>query len=673
MQYPEVTKESVQEYLTAAYARGWKLIGLREELADQSDLAGNEGDAKTVQVIMSARANSLRSALTIGSLCMGSIEKDREIFYIGRSHIDDENGNALVVDWRAPVSEPFYRATFSDPQNLRHRWRFVCEGSMLNDLIDEDFTNPESLVAASGIPDPLLAELGRTRTGQMRDIVATIQSEQDEVIRRPLQECVVVQGGPGTGKTAIGLHRAAFLLFENRLELMRDGVLVLGPNKMFLNYISQVLPALGETSAFQTTLSALLGFKGKGEERDDILSILGDARMASLIESALEVLVRKESQILHVQVRNRSIEVDAELLEQIKNQNLNGNGSWSSRRRSFREGVVHALFLQYGAKHSLEFEDFRRDIMTSGLNRELSRLWPSTSAESLVYRLLTNRKFLRDSSEGILTNEECEVVLAWRRGLPLGGISSYAEAVLIDEAKFQLSGSVEKFGHVILDEAQDRSAMELRAIGRRAKNGSLTILGDLAQGTSTAAVENWETAIGHLAPSRTSHVLELSLGYRVPKPIMDYANRVLERAAPGLKPTTSVRLNGKAPEFILTTRENIHSEVAKLCSALSAEFSLVAFIMPSSLRESVSNAIDDVGIPSQSNGVTEFGRGILALTPKESKGLEFDAVVVVEPGLILDEEPGGAKALYVALTRSVQNLTVLFTSPKSLELFKMNA
>ncbi len=209
---------------------------------------------------LNARLRSLDTE--VDGLAFGRLDAEAgDTWYVGRRHVEDEAGDPVVVDWRAPVSTPFYRATAADPLELKRRRRFLMTARHVDDLFDEVFDDPDSVDAAhhGGIPDPLLAELERSRTGEMRDIVATIAAEQDVVIRAPLDTCLVVQGGPGTGKTAVGLHRAAFLLFEHREQLDREGVLVVGPNPLFLQYIAQVLPSLGEAATRQTTVERLVG------------------------------------------------------------------------------------------------------------------------------------------------------------------------------------------------------------------------------------------------------------------------------------------------------------------------------------------------------------------------------------------------------------------------------
>ncbi|HEX4866912.1 MAG TPA: hypothetical protein VFV32_04740 [Acidimicrobiales bacterium] len=258
MSHPELATE--QAYVDRAYAHLAAMRDRTRAAVAVADTAAQAVDAAIARTHLQARLRSLHTE--VDGLSFGRLDAETgETWYVGRRHVEDERGDPVVVDWRAPVSVPFYRATAADPLELVRRRRFVMTKRRVDDLFDEVFDDPDSVDAAhhGGIPDPLLAELERSRSGEMRDIVATIAAEQDVVIRAGLDTCLVVQGGPGTGKTAVGLHRAAFLLFEHREVLDRAGVLVVGPNPLFLRYIAQVLPSLGEAATRQTTMDRLVG------------------------------------------------------------------------------------------------------------------------------------------------------------------------------------------------------------------------------------------------------------------------------------------------------------------------------------------------------------------------------------------------------------------------------
>src|SRR5437764_10710108 len=286
------------------------------KVADEDVLGANKADADAVKWQLQRRLASLDDDAAV--LCFGRIDEESgDCWYIGRRHVEDEVGAPVVVDWRAGVATPFYRATLADPFGLKGRRRFVFTARELQDVFEEDFDDPDTLAGSGGVPDPLLAELGRARTGAMRDIVATIQAEQDAIIRAPLETCLVVQGGPGTGKTAVGLHRAAFLLYEHRTVLARTGVLVVGPNPVFLRYISQVLPSLGETSATQTTVDGLLGlrFRVVADDTEAAAAVKGDARMRTVIERAAADAIRIPPDGIELMCRARLIRLSAAVLQ----------------------------------------------------------------------------------------------------------------------------------------------------------------------------------------------------------------------------------------------------------------------------------------------------------------------------------------------------------------------
>src|SRR5579884_3185165 len=302
----DTERAAEQDYLDAAYRCLAEMAGRTgDAAADAAERAPGDWDASVAHAHLTRRLASLGA--DAGPLCFGRIdEESASRWYIGRRHVESAGGEPVVVDWRAPVAVPFYRATFRDPLGLARRRRFILDDRRLVDLLDEDFDDPASSgrTSAAGLPDPLLAELGRARTGTMRDIVATIAAEQDLVIRAPLDTPLIVQGGPGTGKTAVGLHRAAFLLYEHRTALERQGVLVLGPNRIFLSYISEVLPSLGETAVVQTTLPGLVPqWAVRGTEPAEVAELKGDARMAAVLQGTAEAPIDQAGAELAVSTR----------------------------------------------------------------------------------------------------------------------------------------------------------------------------------------------------------------------------------------------------------------------------------------------------------------------------------------------------------------------------------
>jgi DNA helicase IV len=650
-------------------------------VAREEILAASEVDGEAVRWQLEQRLKSLEDQAV---LCFGRIDEEarpgspasargREPtdagatvrgvggaqWYIGRRHIDDLDGEPVVVDWRAPVAIPFYRATAADPFGLERRRRFTFVGRELADIYEEDFTDPESVLAetgAHGVPDPLLAELRRERTGQMRDIVATIQAEQDEVIRAPLAECLVVQGGPGTGKTAVGLHRAAFLLYEHRAQLSRSGVLVLGPNRVFLDYIAQVLPSLGETSVTQTTFDGLFGLRFRTTLVDsrERARLLGDARMAHVVERACDAAITVPSSDVALRYRSRVLRFTPAEIASLVDEVRAREAPRRDQRTRFRARLLREAYERWsgGEPLAVSEDEFSTDVLAHRESRtSLDAIWKPQNAVSLVRSLMTSRGVLARAADGVLDADEQRLVRRTRSREGSEELWSIAELPLLDEAEARLTGELRRYGHVVVDEAQDHSPMALRVIGRRAVRHSLTVLGDLAQATGAAAVTDWRDALAQLgAPRPVARRAELTIGYRLPAAILEYANQLLAEAAPDVTPARSARQEGDAPELVqLDDEAALVDAVVVRASTLAEEHMTTAVIAP----ESVHDALRDGGLAAGA-----LGDPLVLLDPATAKGLEFDAVVVVEPATIVAESDGGVRLLYVALTRAVQHLTV---------------
>jgi DNA helicase IV len=654
--HPDVDAE--QAYLDEAYRCLAAMRHRTARTAAIADGAAQEVDSAIAQRHLAHRLGTLD--VDVPGLSFGRLDgEDGARWYVGRRHVEDDRGDPVVVDWRTDVAVPFYRATAVDPLGLRRRRRFMMTDRRLDDLVDEVFDDPDSVDAAhhGGIPDPLLAELERERTGEMRDIVATIAAEQDEVIRAPLATCLVVQGGPGTGKTAVGLHRAAFLLYEHRRELDAAGVLVVGPNPIFLRYIAQVLPSLGETAVRQTTLERLLSgtvYRRRGGDGDDAARLKGDARMAAVLARAVTTSVQPPDTHVESVTPWGRIRLDADaVLEAVADVHDRGVphnvGRAALRTRLVRLARQDLVARRGEELASLEAVDasLRAD---RGWQRALDRIWPALNAASLVRRLLTNRNALRTASAGLLDGDEQALLLR----PPTKRVSdepwTVDDLALLDEAEALLAGPPPAYGHVVVDEAQDLSGMGFRALARRSPARSMTVLGDLAQATAPAAQSSWGEVVGHLGSPAIARRAELDLGYRVPAAIVDVANGLLAEAAPGVTPCRSVRLDGRPPRFLAVEAtlgtEGLQDRVATAVAELGGRFASVAVIAPPGLAPAAQR------LP-----------GVTVLAPPDAKGLEFDAVVVVEPAAIAGGTAQGLRLLYVALTRAVQELVVVHAAP----------
>jgi len=651
---PHPDLDAEQSYIDEAYRCLSAMRDRTARVADLEDSAAEAVDSAIAQAHLRHRLASLDTDMD--GLSFGRLDEEAgDTWYVGRRHVEDARGDPVVVDWRADVAIPFYRATPVDALGLSRRRRFLMTGKQLDDLYDEVFDDPDSVDAArhGGIPDPLLVELERERTGEMRDIVATIAAEQDEVIRAPLETCLVVQGGPGTGKTAVGLHRAAFLLYEHRRKLDVDGMLVIGPNPIFLRYIAQVLPSLGETAARQTTLERLLAgtaYRATGIDGDHAAAVKGDARLARVVARAVAGARRPPEEDLAVATAWGGVTVTAAALgaalHEVAARGVPHNvGRTAFRRQAAR--LVRTQLVRRRGDEAVPADELDTDLRRNrAWIRALDRAWPARTAPGAVRRLLTNRVALAEAADGLLGPDEQAAVL--RR--PARKVSdepwTVADLALLDEAEAAIAGPPRSYGHIVVDEAQDLSAMGLRALARRSPAASMTVLGDLAQATAPGAQESWDEAIAHLGAPSTATRADLDLGYRVPASIMDMANGLLAEAAPGVTPCRSVRAGGRPPVFVAAGAD-LGDEVRRAVAELAAEFGTVAVVVPDGLRAEV------VGLPD----------AVPVLRPLEAKGLEFDAVVVVEPEAIAGGDARGLRLLYVALTRAVQELVVVHARP----------
>jgi DNA helicase IV len=634
------------------------------KIANEDVLAANKADADAVLWQLQRRLKSLDEDLAV--LCFGRIDEEAgERWYVGRRHIEDGEGTPVVVDWRAGVATPFYRATLADPFGLERRRRFVFTARDLADVFEEDFSDPDSLAGSGGVPDPLLAELGRARTGQMRDIVATIQAEQDAIIRAPIETCLVVQGGPGTGKTAVGLHRAAFLLYEHRVRLAREGVLVVGPNPVFLRYISQVLPSLGETSATQTTVDGLLAlrFRIVAEDSLAVAATKGDARFVEVIARAAADAIRVPPDGLTVRFRTRELTLGTDVVRALVDDARSRDAPFATQRERFRQSLVRRAYDRYtgGVAIELDEHDFGVALLADPVSRKaIDGCWRSVSPVALVRSLLTQRAFLARAADGVLADDEQEAILRPRAA---GEAWTADDLPLIDEAEAFVKGAPRRFGHVVVDEAQDLSPMQLRMLARRAHRHSMTVLGDLAQATGPASPTSWDATLEHLGRPDNAQPAELTMGYRLPGAFLALANRLLPIAAPGVAPSRSVRADGDPPDAHEFAADELVPAIAEHALALAKEFGTVAVIAADARVEALRRAIEDRGVVPAEPGEVDPDRPIVVLPARLAKGLEFDAVVVAEPAEIAAEEPHGARLLFVALTRAVQHLALAHARP----------
>ncbi|MGC0331187.1 DNA helicase IV [Streptomyces sp. SAI-170] len=585
-----------------------------------------------------------------------------ERFYIGRRHVHDADGDPMVIDWRAPVSQPFYRASKKDPMDIALRRRFGYTGGDLTAYEDEHLSDPAEAAKTSKL---LQQEIERPRVGPMRDIVATIQPEQDEIVRSGLGGTVCVQGGPGTGKTAVGLHRVAYLLYAHRERLARTGTLVIGPNKSFLHYIEQVLPALGELTVRQATVDDLVAHvEVRGTDDAAAAVVKGDARMAEVLRRALYAHVVMPTEAVVVVRGSRRWRVPAYELEDIVRELLDRGLRYGAAREALPQRIAHAVLVQMeGAGEAPDDRVQDAVARNSAVKAAVKALWPAVDPAKLVLRLLTDADFLAVHADGILDEDERKTIL-WAK--PVRSVKSAkwspADAVLIDEAT-DLVERTHSLGHVVLDEAQDLSPMQYRAVGRRCTTGSATVLGDLAQGTTPWATRSWEEALAHLGKS-DAVIEELTAGFRVPTDVITYASRLLPHIAPGLTPVASVRENPGS--FEVRAAEGDTAVIEAVRDSLRREGS-IGLIAADARVAGLGRALEAAGISYLDPGEETTPDTRLTLVPASlAKGLEYDYVVLDEPQAVVDGEPDertGLRRLYVALTRAVSGLIVVHGAP----------
>ncbi|GGS51430.1 HelD family protein [Streptomyces cinerochromogenes] len=585
-----------------------------------------------------------------------------EQFYIGRRHVHDADGDPMVIDWRAPVSQPFYRASKKDPMDVGLRRRFGYTGGELTAYEDEHLSDPQEAATTSKL---LQQEIERPRVGPMRDIVATIQPEQDEIVRSGLGGTVCVQGGPGTGKTAVGLHRVAYLLYAHRERLARTGTLVIGPNRSFLHYIEQVLPALGELTVQQATVDDLVAHvEVRGTDEAAAATVKGDARMAEVLRRALYSHVTLPTEPVVVVRGSRRWRVPAYELEEIVRELLARDIRYGAAREALPQRIAHAVLVQM--ERSGEAPDDRvQDAVArnSAVKAAVKAVWPAVDPAKLVLRLLTDAAFLAEHAGGVLTEDEQKTIL-WAK--PVRSVKSApwsaADAVLVDEAA-DLIQRTSSLGHVVLDEAQDLSPMQYRAVGRRCTTGSATVLGDLAQGTTPWATRSWAEALAHLGKPEGA-VEELTAGFRVPTDVIAYASRLLPHIAPGLASVASVREN---PGFFEVRAVTGTAETVAACEELLRNEGSTGLIAADARVPVLADALAAAGIAYLAPGEETTREARLTLVPASlAKGLEYDYVVLDEPQAVVDGEPDertGLRRLYVALTRAVSGLIVTHTAP----------
>jgi len=683
-EHPEMDAE--QAYVDHAYAclesardRALELTAMVEVGQGGTNQARFEREA----IWDSVAARLGRLDMGDAALVFGRIDQEAEAgggrYYIGRVGVWDVDQDPVVVDWRAPVAEAFYRATGPVPMGLERRRHLVSRGRVVVGIEDELFGDPERFRDGDGNrlkgEGALIAALETARTGRLGDIIGTIQAEQDDIIRAPLSGVHAVQGGPGTGKTVVALHRAAYLLYTHRFPLEGQGVLVVGPNRLFLAYIEQVLPSLGEAGVQMATLGDVVGGVRVDDRREqaEVGRLKGDLRMVRFVSKAVRTRqrpMRADLRIGHgLQWLVLPVEESQRIVDQARRRYRTHNAA-----RKFVEAEFYEALVASG-RGDLDPEALRERLRGELSVREaLEWMWPVLTPAQLLNDLLGSRALIR-SADPSLTTEQVDALYRERVTQPDDLLWTASDAPLLDEARAVLGArpgrrdedTVRTYGHIVIDEVQDLSPMDLRMLDRRSLNGSMTVVGDIAQATGAWAHDNWEGILRHLPNRRPPVRHELTVGYRIPGPLMDVAARVLAVAAPDLAPPRSVRGDGDPPRFVALTGEQAE-KLDGLAEVVRSELEAVgagnlAVVTTDSQAADVEDALERAGIAYGRPTRQGLDAQVAVVPVSLVKGLEGDGAVVVEPARMVRERAQGLRALYVALTRSTRRVAIVHAEP----------
>ncbi|WP_328530883.1 AAA family ATPase [Nocardioides sp. NBC_00368] len=631
-----------------------------------------ERHARDMEVAqLTERVRQLRAAEH--ALCFGRIDRaeDGESLHIGRIGLRSEAGEPLLIDWRAEAARPFYAATMASPMGLRRRRHLRLDGRRVVDVNDEilDGTSP---TAADLVGDsPLVAALSTARTGRMHEAAATLQAEQDEIVRSPHRGVMVVDGGPGTGKTIVALHRAAYVLYAFPAIADR-GVLVFGPNQRFLTYISEVLPSLGENDVKLATMPDLVGIEATRADPDHIARIKGRSALAD----GLARVVRRHQPHgvpLELKTTHDTVTLDPAVVDAARRQALQGDVGHNRACALFTEYVVDDLVAELERRTTTEISDFeeeleallgidldrfagvegtasedgldidwdsiREDLLGDpAIDRAIARVWPRLSAEDLVRELLSSRDVLA----AVLPDVAAEdlVLLGARDGW------GSPDLALLDEARTLVDGAPEaSYGHIVVDEAQQLSEMEWRALMRRCPGRSMTIVGDLAQAGPATTLRSWDDALRQYVEERFAHH-RLSVNYRTTTEILLATEPLLAEIAPDQQLSRSIR-HGDHPRVLGVTVDALRSTLNDLISQVAQEHpdELIGVIATTDRSHALEADVETAG-------------ATIVAAP-DARGLEFDTVIIVDPAGIRAAGDSGPRDLYVAQTRGTKRLVSL--------------
>jgi DNA helicase IV len=656
--HPDVSQE--QAYFDTALEQ-------RERARAQLDRAPEMSTDPQTAADLRRRLGAVGLADPDEGVAFGRIERNGERIYIGKNAIWDERSELLVMNWQAPAASPFYTATPASPQGLDARRTYRCESNRVLDIDEILFRGLAGAVVTGdpGLDDALLESLGRNRSGELVDIVATIQAAQYEVVSRPVEQLLVVQGGPGTGKTVVGLHRASWLLYNLSDRLHSEDVLVVGPNPAFIRYIRAVLPKLGDEAVVQRSITELgPRVRGGRIEPPTVRRLKGERRMIELIVRGLRNRQRVDANPVELSVEGRRVSLDADLIAARASQlDRRPHNEAHKGLRDFVVQEVQAYLGRRGVFDAASLEAATRGASAREIDNYLERVWPKLTPQAFVLELLSTQRQLDAAAEGLFDAGERDM-LAIPRDARVGSWEwSQDDIPILDAADFLLNGPQRTYEYIVVDEAQDLSPMQLLSIARRSRNGWMTVLGDLAQATSPYALGSWNEVADHLYRADVrADLAELRLGYRLPTEVHEVAMRLLRQIAPGLATPEAVRPSG---QDVIVEEAAADGLVAKVVATIRSFLGtgLIGVITPEAVRDELTAALDAEGL-FWAPELQPAAAPIVVLAAEAAKGLEFDNVVVVEPDAILEEHgETGQRALYVALTRCTRRLAVAHSRP----------
>jgi DNA helicase IV len=622
-----------------------------------------------------------RQPLVIARIDLIEDPDDRLTWYIGRGTVRDRQGGLALVKWTSKAATAWRLAGPDNPGDVRRQRQLRCEGPKVRDYSDTEI----QVITAQGEtvpapvtedePDPfLLADLDLARDGVMRDIVETIQRHQLRLVADDRKGLLVIQGGPGTGKTAVGLHRVTWLLDNEHFT--PDHVLVIGPHKAFLQYVRDVLPRLGSRGVATVDIAALWPGDVRGTDPVAARLVKSGERMARVLHNAVENLIREDPATEEgFNFRGARLDLDKAELVRLMAAAREAKGPYLVRRRRFIDTTIDWLLTQYSELTRVKNTDDRLRTQlerVSAVSALFNRLWPSVSAEQVFRHLLADRDSLTAAAFGVLTLDEQDALLRPQARRVSDEPWSAEDLVCLEELRWLLTGENERrYQHLIVDEAQDLTPMQAKSLARWCPSGSMTVLGDLAQTTGIRQYDVWERLADIMAGPEGWHIAELGVGYRVPADVMEFAAMLGTKISPSTAIPASVRPpSADALEVASVSKQRIVAETVSRAQRLAMkdgdQARSVAVLTPP--RDELHAEIADRIAAAQESALPGIGQQIIVMPAHTAKGLEFDHVVVVEPHLFAEQNSAGLRQLYVALTRCTQSLTVLHSSPLPAEL-----